>query len=130
MFFRAALHHKDALEIVAVNDITDAPTLAHLLKYDSIHRTLSQDVSAEGNQIMVDGKPLKVLAERDPAKLPWKNLGVQVVVESTGLFTSKEKASLHLSAGREKSRHQRAGRRRRCDAVHGRQPRDLRPDEA
>ncbi len=102
MFYRAALHHKDALEIVAVNDITDAPTLAHLLKYDSIHRTLSQDVRAEGNGILVDGKPLKVLAERDPAKLPWKDLGVQVVVESTGLFTSKEKASLHIAAGAKK----------------------------
>jgi glyceraldehyde 3-phosphate dehydrogenase len=102
MFYRAALHHKDALEIVAVNDITDAPTLAHLLKYDSIHRTLIQDVRAEGNGISVDGKSLKVLAERDPAKLPWKDLGVQVVVESTGLFTSKEKASLHLTAGAKK----------------------------
>src|SRR5579863_6802795 len=102
MFYRAALHHKDALEIVAVNDITYAPTLAHLLKYDSIHRTLSQDVRAEGNGIMVDGKPLRVLAERDPAKLPWKDLGVQVVVESTGLFTSKEKASLHIGAGAKK----------------------------
>jgi len=102
MFYRAALHHKDALEIVAVNDITDAATLAHLLKYDSIHRTLIQDVRAEGNSISVDGKPLKVLAERDPAKLPWKDLGVQVVVESTGLFTSKEKASLHLTAGAKK----------------------------
>ncbi len=102
MFYRAALHHKDALEIVAVNDITDAPTLAHLLKYDSIHRTLSQDVRAEGNGILIDGKPLKVLAERDPAKLPWKDLGVQVVVESTGLFTSKEKASLHIGAGAKK----------------------------
>jgi glyceraldehyde 3-phosphate dehydrogenase len=102
MFYRAALHHKDALEIVAVNDITDAPTLAHLLKYDSIHRTLTQDVRAEGNSIMIDGKPLKVFAERDPAKLPWKDLGVQVVVESTGLFTSKEKASLHIGAGAKK----------------------------
>jgi glyceraldehyde 3-phosphate dehydrogenase len=102
MFFRAALHHKDALEIVAVNDITDAATLAHLLKYDSIHRTLSQEVRADGSGIMVDGKPLKVLAERDPAKLPWKDLGVQVVVESTGLFTSKEAASKHLAAGAKK----------------------------
>jgi glyceraldehyde 3-phosphate dehydrogenase len=102
MFYRAALHYKDALEIVAVNDITDAPTLAHLLKYDSIHRTLIQDVRVEGNGISVDGKSLKVLAERDPARLPWKDLGVQVVVESTGLFTSKEKASLHLAAGAKK----------------------------
>jgi glyceraldehyde 3-phosphate dehydrogenase len=102
MFYRAALHHKDALEIVAVNDITDAPTLAHLLKYDSIHRTLIHEVRAEGSGITVDGKPLKVLAERDPGKLPWKDLGVQVVVESTGLFTSKEAASKHIGAGAKK----------------------------
>src|SRR3984893_312188 len=102
MFFRAALHHQDALEIVAVNDITDAATLTHLLKYDSIHRTLIQEVRAEGNAISVDGKSLKVLAERDPAKLPWKDLGVQVVVESTGLFTSKEAASKHIAAGAKK----------------------------
>jgi glyceraldehyde 3-phosphate dehydrogenase len=102
MFYRAALHHKDALEIVAVNDITDAATLAHLLKYDSIHRTLSHDIRAEGTGIVIDGKTLKVLAERDPAKLPWKDLGVQVVVESTGLFTSKEAASKHIGAGAKK----------------------------
>src|ERR1039457_4923181 len=103
MFFRAALHHKDALEIVAVNDITSAATLAHLLKYDSIHRTLIQDVRAEGTgAITVDGKVIKVIAERDPSKLPWKDLGVQVVVESTGLFTSKEAASKHLTAGAKK----------------------------
>ena len=103
MFFRAALHHRDEIEVVAVNDITDAATLAHLLKYDSIHRTLIQEVKPEGTgTIMIDGKPLKVLAERDPSKLPWKDLGVQVVVESTGLFTSKEKASMHLTAGAKK----------------------------
>jgi glyceraldehyde 3-phosphate dehydrogenase len=102
MFFRAALNHMDTLEIVAVNDITDAPTLAHLLKYDSIHRTLTQEIKAEGGSIFIDGKPLKVLAERDPAKLPWKDLGVQVVVESTGLFTSKEAASKHIGAGASK----------------------------
>src|SRR5271154_936113 len=102
MFYRAALHHKDALEIVAVNDITDAATLAHLLKYDSIHRTLTHDIRAEGNGLSVDGKALKVLAEPDPAKLPWKDLGVQVVVESTGLFTSKEAASKHIGAGAKK----------------------------
>ncbi len=98
MFFRAAVERKD-IEIVAVNDITDAPTLAHLLKYDSIHRALRQDIRAEGNAILVDGRPLRVLAERDPAKLPWRELGVQVVVESTGLFTSKAKAAAHLAAG-------------------------------
>ena len=101
MFFRAAMHRKD-LQVVAVNDITDPPTLAHLLKYDSIHRALAQQVKVEGNHIMVDGNSFQVLSERDPAKLPWKNLGVQVVVESTGLFTARDKAALHLSAGAKK----------------------------
>ena len=101
MFFRAALNKKD-LEVVAVNDITDAPTLAHLLKYDSVHGALPHAVKAEGDQIMVDGNAFKVLAERDPAKLPWKQLGVQVVVESTGLFTERPKAALHLGAGARK----------------------------
>jgi glyceraldehyde 3-phosphate dehydrogenase len=101
MFLRAALHHKD-LEVIAVNDITDASTLAHLLKYDSVHGALPQVVKAEENQIMLNGHAFKVLAERDPAKLPWKQLGVQVVVESTGLFTARDKAALHLSAGARK----------------------------
>ncbi len=98
MFYRAALA-KQELEIVAVNDITDAPTLAHLLKYDSVHGTLKHEVRAEGSSIVVDGKALQVLAERDPAKLPWSKLGVRVVVESTGLFTAREKAAMHLAAG-------------------------------
>ncbi|MGH7987021.1 MAG: type I glyceraldehyde-3-phosphate dehydrogenase [Candidatus Binataceae bacterium] len=101
MFYRAALL-KPELEVVAVNDITDAPTLAHLLKYDSVHGALPHDVKAEGDQIMLDGRALKVLAERDPAKLPWKTLGVRVVVESTGLFTARDKAGLHLNAGAHK----------------------------
>jgi glyceraldehyde 3-phosphate dehydrogenase (phosphorylating) len=101
MFYRAALGKRD-LDIVAVNDITDAPTLAHLLKYDSIHGTLRHEVKVEGNAIYIDGEPLQVLAERDPAKLPWRNLGVQVVVESTGLFTARDKAALHLQAGARK----------------------------
>ncbi len=101
MFCRAALGKKD-LDIIAVNDITDASTLAHLLKYDSIHGALRHEVKAEGNSIFIDGKPLQVLAERDPAKLPWRSLGAQVVVESTGLFTARDKAALHLSAGARK----------------------------
>jgi glyceraldehyde 3-phosphate dehydrogenase len=101
MFFRAALHKKD-VEVVAVNDITSAATLAHLLKYDSIHGALPEKVKAEGDQIMLDGRALKVLAERDPSKLPWKQVGVQVVVESTGLFTAREKAAMHLAAGARK----------------------------
>jgi glyceraldehyde 3-phosphate dehydrogenase len=101
LFFRAALERKE-LETVAVNDITDARTLCHLLKYDSVHGALRHEIKAEGSSIIVDGRPIKVLAERDPSKLPWKSLGVQVVVESSGLFTSKEKASAHLSAGAKK----------------------------
>ncbi len=98
---RAALTKSD-LEVVAVNDITDAPTLAHLLKYDSIHGQLKHEVKVEGGSIMLDGKAFQVLAERDPAKLPWAKLGVQVVVESTGLFTARDKAALHLNAGAKK----------------------------
>jgi len=101
MFLRAALTKKD-LEVVAVNDITDAPTLAHLLQYDSIHGKLRHEVKAEGGSIFLDGKPLQVLAERDPAKLPWSKLGVQVVIESTGLFTARDKAAMHLAAGAKK----------------------------
>jgi glyceraldehyde 3-phosphate dehydrogenase len=101
MFLRAALAKKE-LEVVAVNDITDAPTIAHLLKYDSIHGTLRHEVKAEGGIIFLDGKPLQVLAERDPGKLPWSELGVQVVIESTGLFTARDKAAMHLSAGAKK----------------------------
>lgn len=101
MFMRAALDNPQ-LEVVAVNDITDATTLAHLLKHDSIHRSLSQQVKVEGDSIAIDGRAVKVLAERDPAKLPWKQLGVQVVVESTGLFTARDKAALHLQAGAKK----------------------------
>jgi glyceraldehyde 3-phosphate dehydrogenase len=98
---RAALHEKE-LEFVAVNDITDAPTLAHLLKYDSILGNLADEVKAEGDTIRVAGRSVKVLALRDPAQLPWKALGVEYVIESTGLFTDAEKAKAHLTAGARK----------------------------
>jgi glyceraldehyde 3-phosphate dehydrogenase len=101
MFLRAVLNSKE-LQVVAVNDITGAATLAHLLKYDSIHGIAKQAVKVEGNHIIVDGQAIEVLAERDPAKLPWAKLGVGVVVESTGLFTAREKASAHLLAGAKK----------------------------
>jgi glyceraldehyde 3-phosphate dehydrogenase len=101
MLYRAALE-KDDIEVVAVNDITDAPTLAHLLKYDSVHGALRHHVKAEGDTLMVDQHALKVYAERDPSKLPWAKLGVQVVVESTGLFTARDKAAMHLTAGAKK----------------------------
>ena len=98
---RAALHDKD-LDFVAVNDITDAPTLAHLLKYDSILGNLPDDVRAEGDTIHVAGRSIKVLAVKDPAQLPWKSLGVEYVVESTGLFTDADKAKAHITAGAKK----------------------------
>ncbi len=98
LVYRAA-HQTKELEFVAVNDITDAKTLAHLLKYDSIHRKMNASIAATADGITIDGKLLKVTAERDPAKLPWKELGVDVVLESTGLFTDKAKASAHLTAG-------------------------------
>lgn len=99
--FRAALGNPE-VEIVAVNDLTDASTLAHLLKYDSIHGTLNAEVKAQDGNIVVNGKVIKVLAERDPANLPWAELGVQVVVESTGRFTDGDKAAAHIKAGAKK----------------------------
>jgi len=93
---------KSDIEIVAVNDITDNKTLAHLLKYDSILGRLPYDVTATDEDIVVDGKPFKGLAVRDPATLPWKDLGVDVVIESTGLFTKRDAAAKHLDAGAKK----------------------------
>jgi glyceraldehyde 3-phosphate dehydrogenase len=101
-FFRAAKATGADLEFVAVNDITDAATLAYLLRYDSVLGRFDGTVATDGDGLIVDGKPLRVLAERDPANLPWKELGVEIVVESTGLFTSREKAAKHLEAGAEK----------------------------
>ena len=98
---RAALHDKE-IDIVAVNDITDARTLGHLLKYDSILGNLAEDVRVEGDTILVAGRKVKVLALKDPAALPWKDLGVEYAVESTGLFTDAEKAKAHLAAGAKK----------------------------
>src|SRR5512143_1307565 len=98
---RAALHDKE-LEFVAVNDITDARTLAHLLKYDSILGNLAEEVRVEGDEIHVAGRKVKVLSVKDPAQLPWKDLKVDYVVESTGLFTDAEKAKAHLAAGARK----------------------------
>ena len=96
--FRASLAKKD-IDIVAVNDLTSPETLAHLLKYDSVHGKLSEDVGSGDGSIIVDGKEVKVISERDPASLPWGDLGVDVVVESTGRFVDRENASKHLQAG-------------------------------
>ncbi len=99
--FRVAFSNP-AVEVVAVNDLTDAPTLAHLLKYDSVHGIFPFDVAAEGDCIVVDGKKVRVLAQTDPAKLPWGELGVEIVVESTGRFTEGPRAAAHLAAGARK----------------------------
>ena len=100
---RAAIKQADKdLEIVAVNDLTDAPTLAHLLMYDSIHGSFDGSVASSGDTIVVRGKPIKVLSERDPATLPWKALGVDVVLEATGIFRDREGAGKHLKAGAKK----------------------------
>ena len=96
--FKAALQHK-AVEVVGINDLTDAKTLAHLLKYDTVYGQYRGSVQAGGDGIVVDGKPYPVFAEKEPAKLPWKKLKVDVVLECTGRFTDKKSASDHLAAG-------------------------------
>src|SRR5215211_1279887 len=92
----------DDLDFVAVNDLTDTRTLAHLLKFDSVHGRFQGDVTPESNGIGVDGDSIRVLSEKDPAKLPWKDLGVDVVLESTGRFTDRDQAALHLNGGAKK----------------------------
>ena len=99
--FRVAFTNPD-VEVVAVNDLTDAETLAHLLKYDSVHGTFPYEVTVDGDCIVVDGKKVQVLAQTDPAKLPWGELGVEIVVESTGRFTDGPKAAAHIEAGAKK----------------------------
>ncbi|MDN4594326.1 ArsJ-associated glyceraldehyde-3-phosphate dehydrogenase [Polycladomyces subterraneus] len=99
--FRNALNHPE-LEVVAVNDLTDAKTLAHLLKYDSVHGKMDVSVEVTDEGFVVDGKTVRVIAERDPAQLPWGELGVDLVVESTGRFTKRDDAAKHLEAGAKK----------------------------
>ena len=101
-FFRSAKQQGKDWDFVGVNDITSAATLAHLLKYDSVLGRYQGDVRVSDGGILVDGDELRVLAERDPAALPWKQLGAEIVIESTGLFTDREKASAHLAAGAQK----------------------------
>ncbi len=100
VYRRAMVKH--GIEIVAVNDITDPGTLAHLLKYDSVHGRFSGEVSVDGDSIRTGDRSFKVVSVKDPAALPWKDMGVDVVVESTGLFASRDKASAHLTAGARK----------------------------
>ncbi len=102
LVFRAALKEKKDIEFVAVNDLTDAKTLAHLLKYDSNFGILPQEVKVEGDSLVVEGRKIKVLAIKDPAQLPWKDLGVDIAIESTGRFTALEDCRKHLEAGAKK----------------------------
>jgi glyceraldehyde 3-phosphate dehydrogenase len=101
-YLRAELAKGTDLEIVAVNDLSDPASLAHLLKYDSVHGRLNQDVTVDGQNIVVGGKVIKVLAERNPEDLPWGELGVDIVIESTGRFTDADKAGAHIKAGAKK----------------------------
>ncbi|MGC9310517.1 MAG: type I glyceraldehyde-3-phosphate dehydrogenase [Candidatus Aenigmatarchaeota archaeon] len=101
-FLRATLldpQFRKKFKIVAINDLTDAPTLAHLLKHDTVHGTLKNSVSAEGDFLKIDKDRLRIFAEKDPQKLPWKRLGVDTVIESTGFYRGREGAELHLKAG-------------------------------
>jgi len=102
LLYRAALERNAKIDFVAINDLADAKTNAHLLKYDSVHGRFNGTVEAFPDKLVVNGKDLKVLAQRDPAALPWKDLGVYLAVESTGLFTNREGASKHLTAGAKK----------------------------
>lgn len=99
--FRAAINNPE-FDVVAVNDLTDANMLAHLLKYDSVHGVLDAEVSVDGNHLVVNGKTIKVTAERDPAQIGWGEMGVEVVIESTGRFTNRDDAAKHLEAGAKK----------------------------
>ncbi len=101
VFLRSCISNP-AIEIVAINDLADATTLAHLLKYDSVHRTFAGSVKAEGNNIVVNGQTIKVVSFKDPAQLPWKENEIDVVIESTGLFLDVASANLHLKAGAKK----------------------------
>lgn len=99
--FRALLE-KDEVEVIAINDLTDSKTLAHLLKYDSVHRKFPGTIEVDGDYLIVNGKKIRIYAEKDPLNLPWKDLGIDVVVESTGVFRNREKMSKHLTAGAKK----------------------------
>jgi glyceraldehyde 3-phosphate dehydrogenase len=102
LLYRAAIERNANIDFVAINDLADAKTNAHLLKYDSVHGRFPGTVEAEADKLVVNGKDLKVLSQRDPAALPWKDLGVYLAVESTGLFTNREGATKHLTAGAKK----------------------------
>ncbi len=102
LVLRAFINRYPNVNVVAINDLTDAKTLAYLFKYDSIHKIFPGEISHTEDSIIVNGKKIRIYAEKDPEALPWKELGVDIVIESTGIFTSKEKASKHLKAGAKK----------------------------
>jgi glyceraldehyde 3-phosphate dehydrogenase len=101
MCFRSLIE-KENVEVGAINDLTDVKTLAHLLKYDSVHGRVKADVSADGNFLVVNGKKIEVLAMKDPSELPWASMGIDIVIESTGIFTDKDGAEKHIAAGAKK----------------------------
>ncbi|MEN9348621.1 MAG: type I glyceraldehyde-3-phosphate dehydrogenase [Flavobacteriales bacterium] len=101
MCFRSLIQAEN-VEVVAINDLTDVPTLAHLLKYDSVHGKLAAKIEVNGDSIVINGKSVRVYAQKDPASLPWGDLGVDVVIESTGIFTDKDGAAKHITAGAKK----------------------------
>ncbi len=96
------ISERSDIEVVAINDLTDAKTLAHLLKYDSVYGRFSKDVSVDGDSMVVAGKKIKILSERDPKNIPWKDLGVDLVIESTGVFRKREQVAMHIEAGAKK----------------------------
>ena len=127
---RAALEKKADIDFVAVNDLTDAKTLAHLLKYDSILGNLDQVIEAKDGGIAVGKDFFKVVSQRDPAQIPWKDLGVDVVFEGTGLFTKKEDAAKHIAAGAKRVIITAPATGPDATLRDGRQPRELRSGEA
>ena len=119
---RIMAQHPNAIEVVAVNDLVPADNLAYLLKYDTVHRKAPFEVGSDGDNLIVEGKKIRTFAEKDPAKLPWKELGVDYVIESTGHFTDREGASKALSCRRQKSDHHGPGKRKRHPSFcHGSQ---------
>ncbi len=126
---RSATKHEVDLEFVAVNDLTDTSMLALLLEYDSVHGRYPGTVETDGDDLVVDGKRIKVLSERDPASLPWKELGVDVVVESTGLFTQRDAAAKHLEAGAKKVLISAPAKQEDVTIVLGANEGDYDPDE-
>ena len=124
-----AMTQKQVQQVLAINDLTDTHTLAHLLKWDSVHGKFDGEIGYDDENIIVRGHKIKILKERDPANLPWKKLDIDVVLESTGLFTSRNKAELHLQSRRQTSADQRASERSGRDDLHRRERRHLRSRE-